>query len=61
MLKAGGGAIAHLGFTLMIAGMLISSGNKQVISDNRKTGLFIPFDKDPTGREPKTLWKTLPC
>ncbi|MEP7231188.1 MAG: cytochrome c biogenesis protein CcsA [Ginsengibacter sp.] len=49
-LKAGGGAIAHLGFTLMIAGMLISSGNKQVISDNRKTGLFVPFEKDPTGR-----------
>jgi len=64
--KAGGGAIAHLGFTLMIAGMLISSGNKQVISDNRKTGLFIPFDKDPTGREPNnplenlTLLKDVP-
>ena len=50
-LKAGGAAIAHLGFALMIGGMLVSSGNKQVISDNRKTGLFIPFDKDPTGRE----------
>ncbi|MDQ2721137.1 MAG: cytochrome c biogenesis protein CcsA [Bacteroidota bacterium] len=49
-LKAGGAAIAHLGFALMIGGMLVSSGNKQVISDNRKTGLFIPFDKDPTGR-----------
>ena len=51
-LKAGGAAIAHVGFTLMIAGMLISSGNKKVISDNSKTGLFVPFDKDPTGREP---------
>ena len=65
-LKAGGGAIAHLGFTLMIAGMLISSGNKQVISDNRKTGLFVPFDKDPTGRstenplENLTLLKEVP-
>jgi len=49
--KAGGAAIAHLGFALMITGMLISSGNKKVISDNRKTGLFIPFDKDPTGRQ----------
>ncbi|MEO8414104.1 MAG: cytochrome c biogenesis protein CcsA [Ginsengibacter sp.] len=49
--KAGGAAIAHLGFALMITGMLISSGNKKVISDNRRTGLFIPFDKDPTGRE----------
>ncbi|MEO8766366.1 MAG: cytochrome c biogenesis protein CcsA [Ginsengibacter sp.] len=65
-LKAGGGAIAHFGFTLMIAGMLISSGNRNVISDNRKTGLYIPFDKDPTGREPDnplenlTLLKDVP-
>lgn len=65
-LKAGGGAIAHLGFALMIGGMLISSGNRQVISDNRKTGLFIPFDKDPTGRgtenplENLTLLKGVP-
>ena len=50
-LKAGGAAISHVGFTLMIAAMLISSGNRQVISDNRKTGLFIPFDKDPTGKQ----------
>ena len=49
--KAGGAAIAHLGFALMITGMLISSGNKKVISDNSKTGLFIPFDKDPNGRD----------
>ena len=65
-LKAGGGAIAHVGFTLMITGMLISSGNKQVISDNRKTGLFVPFEKDPTGRstenplENLTLLKQVP-
>jgi cytochrome c-type biogenesis protein CcmF len=58
-LKAGGGAIAHLGFALMIAGMLISSGNKQVISDNRKTGLFIPFDKDPTGRSTENPMENL--
>ena len=58
-LKAGGGAIAHLGFTLMIAGMLISSGNKEVISDNRKTGLFIPFDKDPTGRSTENPMENL--
>ncbi len=65
-LKAGGAAIAHLGFALMIAGMLISSGNKKVISDNSKTGLFIPFAKDPTGRgtenpmENLTLLKDVP-
>lgn len=48
--KAGGAAIAHTGFALMIAGMLISSGNKKVISDNRKTGLFVPFNQDPDGK-----------
>ncbi|MEO8721834.1 MAG: cytochrome c biogenesis protein CcsA [Ginsengibacter sp.] len=65
-LKAGGAAIAHLGFALMITGMLISAGNRKVISDNSKTGLFIPFDKDPTGRatedpmENLTLLKEVP-
>lgn len=65
-LKAGGAAIAHLGFALMIGGMLISSGNRKVISDNTKTGLFLPFDKDPTGRstenplENLTLLKEVP-
>jgi cytochrome c-type biogenesis protein CcmF len=50
-LKAGGAAISHVGFTLMIAAMLISSGNRQVISDNRKTGINIPFDVDPAGKQ----------
>lgn len=65
-LKAGGAAISHLGFALLIGGMLISSGNKKVISDNSKTGLFIPFAKDPTGRsnenpmENLTLLKEVP-
>jgi cytochrome c-type biogenesis protein CcmF len=64
--KAAGAAIAHMGFTLMIAGILISSGNRQVISDNRKTGLFMPFDKDPAGRQTEdplenlTLLKDVP-
>lgn len=49
-LKAGGSAIAHVGFALMLTGMLISSSNKKVISDNRVTGFFIPFEEDPTGR-----------
>jgi len=65
-LKAGGAAIAHLGFALMIGGMLIASGNRKVISDNSKTGLFVPFEKDPTGRgtenpmENLTLLKEVP-
>ncbi len=65
-LKAAGSAIAHAGFTLMICGMLISSGNREVITDNRKTGLFVTFDKDPTGRQTEdplenlTLMKNVP-
>ena len=65
-LKASGAAISHLGFALLITGMLISSGNKKVISDNSKTGLNIPFAKDPTGRsnenpmENLTLLKEVP-
>lgn len=65
-LKAGGAAITHLGFALMITGMLISAGNKKVISDNSKTGIVLPFDKDPTGRgtenpmENLTLLKEVP-
>jgi len=58
-LKAGGAAISHLGFAVLIGGMLISSGNKKVISDNSKTGLFIPFAKDPTGRNPENPMENL--
>jgi cytochrome c-type biogenesis protein CcmF len=65
-LKAGGAAIAHFGFAVLLTGMLISSGNKKVISDNSKTGIIIPLDKDPTGRnaddpmENLTLIKNVP-
>ncbi len=61
-----GPVIAHAGFALMILGMLISSGNKKVISDNRKTGLYIPFAQDPDGKhtedplENLTLLKMVP-
>ncbi len=44
-LLSAGGSIAHLGFALMIFGMLVASGNKKTISDNRVTGINIPFDK----------------
>jgi cytochrome c-type biogenesis protein CcmF len=49
-LKTAGGSIAHLGFAVMILGMLISSGNKKTISDNRVTGINIPFGKDEKGK-----------
>ncbi len=50
-LKAAGASIAHLGFALMLVGMLISSGNKKTISDNTVTGINIPFGKDSKGRD----------
>jgi cytochrome c-type biogenesis protein CcmF len=49
-LKTAGGSIAHLGFAIMILGMLISSGNKKTISDNSVTGINIPFGKDEKGK-----------
>jgi cytochrome c-type biogenesis protein CcmF len=45
-LKAAGGSVAHLGFAVMVLGMLIASGNKKTISDNRVTGINVPFGKD---------------
>jgi cytochrome c-type biogenesis protein CcmF len=45
-LKTAGGSVAHLGFAIMILGMLIASGNKKTISDNTVTGMYIPFGKD---------------
>ncbi|MBS1513158.1 MAG: cytochrome c biogenesis protein CcsA [Bacteroidetes bacterium] len=44
--KVAGGSVAHAGFAIMLVGMLIASGNKKTISDNRVTGLNIPFTRD---------------
>lgn len=46
-MKFAGGSISHLGFSLMIAGMLISSSNKQVISDSSVNGITVPSSQDP--------------
>ena len=51
-LKAAGGSIAHLGFALMIAGILISSSNKEVISNSRANGINLQISgKDPMTKE----------
>ncbi len=50
-LKAAGGSVAHLGFTLMIAGMLISAGNKQVISVEKFKDFDIPMGIDPLTKQ----------
>jgi cytochrome c-type biogenesis protein CcmF len=46
-LKAAGGSVAHLGFGLMIAGMLISAGNKKIISEEKYKNFAIPMGIDP--------------
>lgn len=49
--KSAGGSISHIGFSLMIAGMLISSSNKQVISDSKVNGINLPMGKDPMSKK----------
>ena len=49
-LKAAGGSIAHIGFALMLVGILISSSNKEVISSSRANGINLPI----TGKDPLT-------
>ena len=46
-LKAAGGAISHVGFALMIVGMLISAGNKKVISEEKYKAFSLPTMIDP--------------
>ena len=50
-LKNAGGSIAHIGFALMIAGMLISSSNKQVISSSLVNGITFATGKDPMTKQ----------
>ena len=42
-LKAAGASVAHIGFGLMLLGILISSSKKEVLSFNT-TGINLPFD-----------------
>jgi cytochrome c-type biogenesis protein CcmF len=44
-LRISGGSISHLGFGLMLVGILISSSKKETISFNT-SGIFINFGKD---------------
>lgn len=44
-LKAAGGSIAHLGFGLLLVGILISSSKKEVLSYNT-TGMIVPMGKE---------------
>ncbi|HMO60647.1 MAG TPA: cytochrome c biogenesis protein CcsA [Ferruginibacter sp.] len=50
-LKSAGGSIAHLGFALMIAGMIISAGNKKVISNEKYKLFSLPTAIDPLTKQ----------
>ncbi len=53
-MKAAGASIAHVGFGLMLAGILISSSKKDLLSINR-TGIAMPGLKDAKGRDENPL------
>jgi len=55
-MKSAGGSIAHIGFSLMIAGILISSSNKEVISSSRANGINLQI----SGTDPLTKEKDNP-
>jgi cytochrome c-type biogenesis protein CcmF len=50
-LKAAGSSVAHAGFALMIAGMLLSSSNKEVISNSKVNGIMMAMGKDPMSKQ----------
>jgi cytochrome c-type biogenesis protein CcmF len=50
-LKIAGASVAHAGFALMLVGMLISSGNKEVISSSAVNGINLPAGKDPMTKQ----------
>lgn len=60
-LKSAGGSIAHIGFGMMLVGILISSSKKEVLSHNT-TGINLPFSEGSKENplENLTLIKTLP-
>jgi cytochrome c-type biogenesis protein CcmF len=49
-LKLSGGSISHVGFGLVLIGILISSSNKEVLSKNT-SGIMVPFSKE-SGENP---------
>lgn len=62
--KKAGSVISHAGFALMIAGMLISSSNKKVISDSNVNGIQVPVGTDSKKENPRenlTLIRSVPA
>jgi cytochrome c-type biogenesis protein CcmF len=50
-LKSAGGSVGHLGFALMIVGILISAGNKNVISVEKFKDFEIQMGVDPLTKQ----------
>lgn len=57
--KHAGGSIAHVGFGMVLLGILISSSNKEIISNNIN-GIPAPLGEGENPRENLTLVKDLP-
>jgi cytochrome c-type biogenesis protein CcmF len=58
-LKLSGGSVSHLGFGMVLAGIIISSSNKEVLSHN-VNGIGVPLAEGENPRENLTLVKGLP-
>ncbi len=50
-LKNAGASFTHIGFAIMIAGILISSGNKKVISEEKFKTFVLPASIDPLTKQ----------
>lgn len=50
-LRHAGASATHAGFALMLAGMIVSSGNKEVISSAKANGIMLPAGKDPMTKQ----------
>ena len=57
-LKLSGGSVSHVGFGMVLLGILISSSKKEVLSNNI-SGIPAPLNKDEDPRENLTLVKGL--
>lgn len=58
-LKLSGGSVAHVGFGMVLIGILVSSANKQTLSRN-VSGFSVPLSEDQDPRENLTLVRNLP-
>jgi cytochrome c-type biogenesis protein CcmF len=58
-LRVAGASVAHFGFGLVLLGILISSSNKEILSNNR-SGIAVPLGENENPMENLTLIKGVP-